>query len=804
MLRLLKYVFFVTLILTVVGLIIPPFVDWNSHRDEFAARLEKITGQDVRIEGGIRFRILPAPEFHADNISIGDSLTAESMGVRLALWELLNGAVRVSKVSLEKPVLTYPADFKTGVDFGDVRFDDIEVVDGTIKTQNLTFGQIFLDVYAESLAGPFTMQGGFGLGGSAFDIEIAGGRAGDVKSIPVKLMISNKEARARAEVSGVLAFGNKTSLQGELKLDVTEPFRLTDQGNQMAVDPMLKAPFSLSGVLTLDPSVLKIDNLSLVWDYLKASGKFDLAATPEKKNIDIELKGEKFDFDIVTPFLPDSLKKRWPQPPQNLSGRISFDFGEFVYDERLLDDFRLRAVLGGNIVAIEEMSLSVPGRRRDVKYKAVGSYHPGENTSLALDVDVRGPDIAALWPERTGLPAPWSGAFTGQSEIVAKPGTAEVRSFVLTSEAGKVTGSANVTLAGGRATQVDISAAIENGMTLQAGIKIDPDRLIFKDMKGAGSFGEISGDATTSAVEGINANLVLGEINLDNLIVASRALPKETKLSVSATAGKASYMGHEATDATMSVRTMDGVFLLDKLSGAYQGGKISVEGLADAAVVKGTVEISGVDASAFSEKIGFDKDVVTSGAVDLVAELQSEKDIVSGAGDLRISGYETGKLSVEKMRDVILAAATVEGMKGGLEEVWSAGKTKFETAKGRFKIENGLVKTNEFILSSAAADVVVSGSYGFSGKEVDFKMKTMLKSEEKIPAFDIAVAGKEGKFKTSFDTKDIAFFMERQAADKVEQRLEQEHGKPLDTQEFLQGVISDLEKESEPTDIPSQ
>ncbi|MGI9405170.1 MAG: AsmA family protein, partial [Hyphomicrobiaceae bacterium] len=39
----------------------PHFVDWNSYRSVFEAQATRLVGRDVRVEGGVNLRLLPAP-----------------------------------------------------------------------------------------------------------------------------------------------------------------------------------------------------------------------------------------------------------------------------------------------------------------------------------------------------------------------------------------------------------------------------------------------------------------------------------------------------------------------------------------------------------------------------------------------------------------------------------------------------------------------------------------------------------------------------------------------------------------------
>ena len=110
------------------ALIGPGLVDWNAQRDRIAAEVHKATGRDLMIDGDVHLAVLPAPALSAEqvrlaNVTGGSEPTMaelRELRVRVALWPLLWGRVKVESVSLVEPriLLEVLADGRRNWDFG--------------------------------------------------------------------------------------------------------------------------------------------------------------------------------------------------------------------------------------------------------------------------------------------------------------------------------------------------------------------------------------------------------------------------------------------------------------------------------------------------------------------------------------------------------------------------------------------------------------------------------------------------------------------------------------------------------------
>ena len=99
-------------VLGVVVLVGPSFVDWNSYKAEITRTVEEQTGRRLEIDGDISFQVLPAPRLSVEKLKLANVeggsadtfVSAGALQIHVALAPLLSGKVKVASVTLKDPV----------------------------------------------------------------------------------------------------------------------------------------------------------------------------------------------------------------------------------------------------------------------------------------------------------------------------------------------------------------------------------------------------------------------------------------------------------------------------------------------------------------------------------------------------------------------------------------------------------------------------------------------------------------------------------------------------------------------------
>lgn len=95
---------YVTLVLTAVVIavlallaLVPPFLDWNNHRDSLATVLSHALGEPVRLEGDVSLRMLPSPSIETDKVELGDLVYFDELRLETDWLSLLDGSLQLNR-----------------------------------------------------------------------------------------------------------------------------------------------------------------------------------------------------------------------------------------------------------------------------------------------------------------------------------------------------------------------------------------------------------------------------------------------------------------------------------------------------------------------------------------------------------------------------------------------------------------------------------------------------------------------------------------------------------------------------------
>ncbi|NBX67116.1 MAG: AsmA family protein [Proteobacteria bacterium] len=298
-------------VLVVALLVVPGFIDWSKYQNLAQQKLRESTGYDLSIGGALRIALLPSPHASVQNIIVKKPseteafLAVENADVRIAFLPLLTGKIEIASVTLDKPILTLinkqnggdnwkpvasgTASTQTDAVTGEpvkaaaapaISIGSLKIRDGRIEMRDeAKAGKPFkvdikdITIKAESLTGPFDVEGQIGYGAAALNVDATTGgfRAGE--SLPLQLLLSDGNGRAAFRFSGVVATDESKEVQGETELSYTDLAGvLADIGMKVAV-PAMKT--SVTGMLTASPDKVLLTNGALELGTARLSMKLD-------------------------------------------------------------------------------------------------------------------------------------------------------------------------------------------------------------------------------------------------------------------------------------------------------------------------------------------------------------------------------------------------------------------------------------------------------------------------------------------------------------------------------------------------
>ena len=185
-------------------LVVPFFIDWSDHRETFEREASALIGHKVTVKGEADAKFLPIPTFTFTDIEVGKKgeqplMSAGRLKVRVELIALLSREINVIDMELDAPQasLRVGVDGKTNwalnnrpasLDEGyQVKLGPVTIRDGSIyfvdqKTMRaLSVEDIDATVSAQSLIGPWKLEGQAKQNDESFDFKLATGKFAENK-----------------------------------------------------------------------------------------------------------------------------------------------------------------------------------------------------------------------------------------------------------------------------------------------------------------------------------------------------------------------------------------------------------------------------------------------------------------------------------------------------------------------------------------------------------------------------------------------------------------------------------------------
>lgn len=339
-------ILFAILILVVGGaLFAPGFIDWSKYKEPIVTQINNATGYNVKIGGSLELAIIPSPRLMIEDVSVsspvaqgaGPFVSFKRIDVSIALKPLLRKEIEVTRVRLIEPVVNLliakdgtaswqrPAGEKSSSEesagngmMESVSLQEIEIDKGSLTFQDDTKGKSYVfdhiefNIRAESLFGPFILDGSTSYQGQQIGIEAKSERiAKGSKSFPVLVSMDIPSSFSKISYSGVVDFENGLELQGETSLNTQNLANLMNLSGA-PVSAFLARPFSVQGLFTASQDSFSCKNLKISFADMTASGSIlmgNLATKTKPVDLDIKLTSPSVDLDTVFPQQQEGSRK---------------------------------------------------------------------------------------------------------------------------------------------------------------------------------------------------------------------------------------------------------------------------------------------------------------------------------------------------------------------------------------------------------------------------------------------------------------------------------------------------------------
>lgn len=373
-------------------------IDWNNYKSKITDQIEQVTGKRVLIGGKIDLKFLPKPHLSATNIKIYNSSSnsnetlaeVQEMVTDLSLMPLLHKRFEINNMNLvnAKVSVEFLNNGKTNwhsettgeqsfnLSSVDIAFNSITLQNSVVHILNPTLNldlvlkKLNADISAQSLSGPFRIDGNFVKDGTPAVFALYVGTLSESFATSMNLVLTHPSSDSQAAFDGSI-LANNSEIQGNFTIESKKPSTfLNTISGQMLLPEKYNYPLDATVELLVNPNQVNLSSFIIKYGKdLAGSGKVLIplkAKDDERKKVEVTF--EMTDFDIM-PFVASATE--YLKKLDNNQKSYNPDFGYDViaditstrahYNKEVIQDFKFRADFINKILQIKDLSGILPG-----------------------------------------------------------------------------------------------------------------------------------------------------------------------------------------------------------------------------------------------------------------------------------------------------------------------------------------------------------------------------------------------------------------------------------------------------------
>jgi uncharacterized protein involved in outer membrane biogenesis len=341
-------------ILLVAGALIgPSFVDWNKYKPQIIAQIDKATGLKVAIDGDIALGILPSPHVKINDLTVAaprkvnfeNLLEMKEAEVSVAMVPLFSKKIVVDTVTLISPVINIEAlsdgtqswqteklsaaqkvkeNIEVAVEqntqqpqtptanaMDSVSLNALKIEDGIFNyvdhkgDKTYALSDVNIDLQADSLKGPFDIQGALVYDGKKIDLDVETGRLPEKGGeLELRADIGLPDADAKLSYGGVVTMAAPYEVQGQVNADISSLKKAAALFGAEAADQSLK----LDGLLTASQNKIDYNNLKISLGDFVGNGKISVQNLQSKNPLIVNANVKSTNVLNLEPFMKGEQK----------------------------------------------------------------------------------------------------------------------------------------------------------------------------------------------------------------------------------------------------------------------------------------------------------------------------------------------------------------------------------------------------------------------------------------------------------------------------------------------------------------
>ena len=338
----------VVVLVIAAALIVPSFVPLDTYKAKIIALVKTQTGRDLRIDGPVKFALLPSIALEANDVSLSNPTGATSpnmiqlktLAVELKLFPLLHGAIEVAQFKLVDPAIALEVDKQgrpswaftpaspapaanaapatpaasasggsAGSGFSSISLGDVSIVNGQASYLDQRTGDkkllsnINMTLSLPSSDQPFTAKGSATWNGETATLTLQADKpatlqSGGTSPIAITLAATPINFAFKGNATGA----TMSKLDGGIDLSIPSIRNLAKWlGVAFNAPGTGFGQFTLSGKIDMAGPKIAFTSAVIALDTIKATGALTLDSSGAKPDLTGRLDVDKLD---VNPYLP--------------------------------------------------------------------------------------------------------------------------------------------------------------------------------------------------------------------------------------------------------------------------------------------------------------------------------------------------------------------------------------------------------------------------------------------------------------------------------------------------------------------
>ncbi len=401
-------------------------IDWNEHKAKIAAQFSSLTGKRVVFEGAVELTFFPSPYLTVENVKIYNDNQQDNkplaqinrLVANLELMPFIKGEFNVKKMSLVHPMVNVQVlenghynwdteltpEQRTKMAETPVKLDSLSIEKATLTIKDTrkgidwTFRNLSAEVKADSLLGPFRIEGSYIKDSNPAGFAFSIGRLDTNMSTTVNAVINSPASQTMLRFDGSvlpkqeLISGNVVFESKKLRQFVTENFK------NINFDEKYDLPLAFSTQVNTNPQKVELSNFVVKYGDTTGAGNVIVPVmngnsdTIEKTENKLEFAFNLTDLDLapVVYFLTNELKK------YDEAGKFVLDYkSDIIADIRAVNvkygahqmrDAELSLDILKDKINVNSLKANLVG---DTKLEAWGAFFAGKEGDLRYQSEVR-------------------------------------------------------------------------------------------------------------------------------------------------------------------------------------------------------------------------------------------------------------------------------------------------------------------------------------------------------------------------------------------------------------------------------